>query len=47
MIGNLVDVLPDEADMGLIGKRVKLGSQLVEGDVYSKGDAQVITFTLV
>jgi uncharacterized OB-fold protein len=47
MIGNLVGVLPDKADMSLIGKRVKLGSQVVEGDVYSKGDARVITFSLL
>jgi uncharacterized OB-fold protein len=46
VIGNLIDINPDEADMKLIGKAVKLGSQMVEGDVYSSDDCRVITFSL-
>jgi uncharacterized OB-fold protein len=46
VIGNLVDIIPDEADISLIGKRVTLGSQMVQGDTYSLGDFRVITFTL-
>ena len=46
VLGNLEDVIPDEADMNLIGKKVKLGTKVSPGDVYSKGDAQVITFSL-
>lgn len=47
VMGNLVDINPDEADMALIGRRVKLGSQLVEGDAYSPDDCRVITFSLI
>jgi len=46
VMGNLVGLNPDDADMSLIGKRVKLGSQIVKGDIYSTGDSRVITFTL-
>jgi len=46
VMGNLVGINPDDADMSLIGKRVKLGSQIVKGDIYSTGDSRVITFTL-
>ena len=47
VMGNLVDLNPDDADMGLIGKRVTLGSQIVKGDTYSHGDSRVITFSLM
>jgi uncharacterized OB-fold protein len=47
VLGNLVDVVADEADMSLIGKRVKLGTKVTPGDVYSKKNAQVITFSLM
>jgi len=45
-LGNLVDINPEEADMGLMGKRVTLGSHTVKGDTYSTDDTQVITFAL-
>ena len=45
-LGNLVDINPDEADMGLIGKKVRLGSHVIEGDTYSADDTRVITFAL-
>lgn len=46
VMGNLVDTNPDEADMGLIGKRVKLGSKNIEGDKYSPDTYNVVTFSL-
>ncbi len=46
VMGNIVDINPDDADMDLIGKRVKFGSHIVKGDIYSTGDSRVITFTL-
>ncbi len=45
--GNLVGIDPDEADMSLIEKKVKLGSQVVKGDTYSAGDSRVVTFSLI
>ena len=47
VIGNLADINPDDADMSLIGKRVRLGSQMVKGDTFSAGDSRVITFSLI
>ena len=46
-MGNLVDVNPDEADMGLMGRKVKLGSQVVGQDATSGEDRRVLTFTLL
>ena len=45
-MGNLVGINPEDADMTLIGKKVRLGSHIVKGDAYSGGDVRVITFTL-
>ena len=45
-MGNLIGMNPEDADMQLIGKRVRLGSHLVKGDIYSGDDVRVITFTL-
>jgi len=46
VLGNLVDIHPDDVHMGLMGRRVKLGSRLVNGDTYSE-DMRVITFSLI
>jgi uncharacterized OB-fold protein len=46
VMGNLVDINPDDADMSLIGKKVRLGSRIVKGDKYSGGDSRVVTFSL-
>jgi len=46
VMGNIVDINPGDADMGLIGKRIIFGSHIVKGDIYSTGDSRVITFTL-
>jgi uncharacterized OB-fold protein len=47
VLGNVVGINPLEADMGLMGKRVKLGSQALPGDMFNQGDSRVITFSLV
>jgi len=47
VIGNLIGIPPDDADMGLIGKRIKMGSRVQEGDTYSTDDFRVITFELI
>lgn len=44
--GNVVNTNPDEADMSLIGQKVKLGSQLVEGTGDSEEEIRVLTFAL-
>lgn len=46
-MGNLVGMNPDEAGMGLIGRKVRLGSQVVKGDPNSEEDLRVLTFTLL
>ena len=38
IMGNLIDIDPDEATMELIGKRVKMGHKVFCGDKYSAGD---------
>lgn len=44
--GDLVDIIPDEADISLIGKKVKLGSQVIQQDAYPPGDRWILTFQL-
>jgi uncharacterized OB-fold protein len=47
-IGNLVDIAPDEADIGLMGRRVRLGSRLLEqGDTGREPNPHVLSFTLI
>ena len=38
IMGNLIDIDPNRVDMGLIGKRVKMGVKVFPGDKYSAGD---------
>ncbi len=45
-LGNLINMNPDAADMGLIGKRVSLGRHMVKGDTYASDDTWVLTFAL-
>lgn len=47
VVGNLVDLNPDQVTMDLMGKEVHLGSLLMKGDTYSIGDAHALTFSLV
>ena len=46
VVGNLMGISPDDTDIGRIGKQIKMGSRLQEGDTYSQGDFRVITFEL-
>ena len=46
VIGNLVDINPEESSMDLIGKRVALGTQRVKDDVNPELDRQLLTFKL-
>lgn len=39
IIGNLANTDPAAADMGLIGKRVRLDNKIFPGDPYSAGEA--------
>ncbi len=47
VIGNLVNLDPDQATMDLMGKEVHLGTRLVGGDMYSIGDVHALTFSFV
>ena len=38
IMGNLIDIDPNEAAMELIGKRVKMGHKVFPGDKYSAGE---------
>ena len=47
IMGNLVDIEPEEASMELIGQRVKMsGSKVFAGDKYSAGDGARPVFSL-
>ena len=45
--GNVVDTNPDEADLSLIGRNVRVGSQPYEGVANSEAALSVPTFTLI
>ncbi len=47
VVGNVIGIDPDKADMGLIGKKVEIGSRLVKGDLYAYGDIWTLTFTVI
>lgn len=44
--GNLIDIDPSRADMGLIGRKVKLGHKVFPGDMFSDGAAARPLFSL-
>ncbi|MCP4666821.1 MAG: Zn-ribbon domain-containing OB-fold protein, partial [Deltaproteobacteria bacterium] len=47
-VGNLVDMNLDEADMGLMGRRVRLGSRDVKQEAPGDGPhPQILCFTLI
>lgn len=46
VLGNLIGIDPEDANTELIGKRLSLGRHKVKGDLYSGGDAWVLTFSL-
>lgn len=39
IMGNLIDIDPNQATVELIGRRVKMGHKVFPGDKYSAGDA--------
>lgn len=45
--GNVMDINPDEADMGLIGRKVKLGSRVAQEGSEEEIDLHVLTFSLI
>jgi len=45
IMGNLIDADPSNADMEIIGKRVKMGHKVFPGDKYSAGDAASLLFS--
>ncbi len=47
VMGNIIDMDADSADMDLMGKEVIIDSRQVKGDVYSYGDIHSIVFKLV
>lgn len=46
VMGNIVDLDPDEASMDLIGKKVAVGHRIVPGDKFSAGDGVALAFRL-
>jgi uncharacterized OB-fold protein len=47
LMGNLEGTDPKSASMELIGKKVKMGSKLFDGDKYSAGESARPVFTLM
>ena len=47
VMGNLIDVDPNNADLGLIGKKVRLATQQVPGDAYATDTVLSLTFQLL
>ena len=37
--GNLIDIDPNQVDMHIIGRKVRLGHKVFPGDVYASGEA--------
>jgi uncharacterized OB-fold protein len=46
-MGNLVGVKPDEADMSLVGRRVKLGSRCIKDDPDTGEETRSLSFELI
>jgi len=46
VLGNLEGLSLEAADFSLIGKKVKLGNKLVQGDMYSK-ESRMLAFELI
>ena len=47
VMGNLDGIGADDADMAIIGKKVRMSTHTVKGDIYSLGDVIVPLFKLV
>jgi uncharacterized OB-fold protein len=46
LMGNLDGIDPAQADMGLIGRKVKMGHKVFAGDKFSAGESAVPLFSL-
>ncbi len=46
LVGRIIDLDPEKASMNLIGKRVRVGGQIWEGDKFSGGEGIIITFSI-
>lgn len=47
VMGNIIDIDPEDVNMDIIGKKVTVGYQEVPGDMLSAGDRIALTFTMV
>ena len=47
LMGNIIGIELDKANLGLVGKRVKVGSKTLPGDKFSCGEVVVPVFTLI
>ena len=46
ILGNLTGIEPEKVDIGIIGKRVKMGHKIFPGDKYSPGESAGPLFSL-
>jgi uncharacterized protein len=46
IVGNVIGIDPNKADMDIIGKKVEISAQSVKGDTYSNGDIWTPTFKI-
>ena len=46
LMGNIVGIDPDKADLDLIGRRVRVDHKIVSADKFSAGDTVALTFSL-
>ena len=47
VMGNIIDISPDDVGMDIIGRKVTIGYKEVPGDMISAGDRIALTFKLV
>ena len=47
VMGNIIDINPDDVNMNIIGRQVSIGYKEVPGDMFSAGDRIALTFKLV
>ena len=47
LMGNVIGIDADKTGLEIVGKRVKVGSQVMAGDKFSCGELVVPTFTLI
>jgi len=47
LMGNMIDINPDDVNMDIIGRKVSIGYKEIPGDMFSAGDRIALTFKLV